>query len=107
MIEGIILSLAFLGVVFLIIYSFLQIFYCERSTVCFFYITDRMTKTDICNLVFGIYLKSIICGDCILNNIYLVNMLTERNLIEYFLTFSEELRNVKVVSVDEINDLLI
>ncbi len=107
MIEGIVVSFAFLGIVLLILYSFLRVFNLQCNFVCFVCITDEMTKIEICNLVYGIYFKSIFYGDFVFNNTVLINMLTDENMNNYLSLFSDEFKNIRIVSVENINDLFI
>ena len=101
MIDGILAGMALIGVILIIFIIIMRVFKTSENTVFLILIKDSMPKNEICNIIYGLYFKSIFCGDCVYENVLLLDLLSDKKKKEYLSELVKEIHTVKIISAED------
>ncbi len=101
MIDGIIASMAFVGLLVALFFVLVFVFKPQNSCKYLIIVNDELNKDEIFNIIYGLHFKSIFCGDSVYDNVFLLDLLKDEEKKIYLSDLSKELHIIKIFSVDD------
>ena len=103
LLYGIIVSLAFVGIVSLIYFFVLYTFRPKSNGIYIIKLTDGLTKLQIYDLIFAAQLRNMIYGGTFCSDVIVLNMIKETDVSEYIVELLKEFTYVKVIDCKELS----
>lgn len=102
MIDGIIASMAFVGLLVALLLILAYAFRTHNSCRYLIIINDEMNKDEIFNVIYSLHFKSIFFGDSVYDKVFVLDLLKDKEKKNYLYDLSNELHIIKVFSVDDL-----